>query len=450
MLRQRYALIHQRLLRRDLFRPNNLGHSGGGTSATPCKLTPIESLLGKSTKNSHSRTILLLAVLIQIEEGQYYLEDPTGQLPVQFQQSVMASLDGFFVTEQCILLVEGSFQDGLLFVHRLGHPLLETRADSLTAIQQQISHPAYSLPPGNNKPMMADDDDASFVFLSDLNLDQPRTLQQLEGLLATYESYSPNRLPCFVLMGNFSSISAACNPNNQHLEELGSLLMRFTSLAQHAHFVLVPGPNDSNAAQVLPCPNMLSRNGFSSSRIKHVHWATNPCRIRFNGKEMIIFRYDLLSFIQRQQVLSQDKNNNNNTARVVNYDEDNEEDSEDERNHLRKPHCRLVKTILDQGYLVPAANVPVYWNYSHALGLYPLPDVLVLGGDSSIMGEGFHEIYGGCHVIHPGSSLTGNYATFQFETDAPFDDVDSDDSDIEDGAGRTGDARVDFGNLGGA
>jgi DNA polymerase epsilon subunit 2 len=132
-------------------------------------------------------------------------------------------------------------------------------------------------------------------------------------------------------------------------------------------------------------------------KVTHVHWGSNPTRITWSGREMVVFRYDLLHLLQREQVLLQDK---------ATLDECNDDDAM----HRRQPHCRLVKTILDQGHLVPVQGVPVYWNYDHALSLYPLPDALVLAGDAS---SAYHEVYGGCDVIHPGSLAgQGSYAVY--------------------------------------
>jgi DNA polymerase epsilon subunit 2 len=139
MMAQRYAIIHQKILRHQLFLPTHVSGDSTRRSNVRHRLTPIESLLGNNGVNN---TVLLLAVLLQIEEGQYYLEDPSGQVPAYFRDTVI--VDGFFVTEHCILLVEGSFHDGIFYVDRLGHPFPEKRQVSLNAIRQQVSHPFYS------------------------------------------------------------------------------------------------------------------------------------------------------------------------------------------------------------------------------------------------------------------------------------------------------------------
>lgn len=76
----------------------------------------------------------------QVEEGKYYLEDHTGQVPLDFSQASLLT-DGF-VTENCIVLVEGEAVDGVLHVHHLGELIcgffLEERliilADALISI----------------------------------------------------------------------------------------------------------------------------------------------------------------------------------------------------------------------------------------------------------------------------------------------------------------------------
>ena len=56
--------------------------------------------------------------LTQVEEGKYYLEDHTAQVPLNFSQASLLT-DGF-VTENSIVLVEGEAVDGVLHVHNMG------------------------------------------------------------------------------------------------------------------------------------------------------------------------------------------------------------------------------------------------------------------------------------------------------------------------------------------
>ncbi|KAG5978500.1 hypothetical protein E4U55_006145 [Claviceps digitariae] len=65
---------------------------------------------------------------------------------------------------------------------------------------------------------------------------------------------------------------------------------------------------------------------------------------------------------------------------------------------------KLVKTILDQGYLAPFRQSirPVHWDYSPALHLYPLPTAMLLIDTTA---PPFCITYEGCHVMNPSSVL---------------------------------------------
>lgn len=448
MLAQRYALIHQRILRHDLFRTSDLHRSTritarGGGGGGPLQITPIESLLGaKGTESTSSlHLILILGILLQIEEGVYYFEDPTGQVPVSFQQAVVT--DASFVTEHSILLVEGHFQDGILHVHRLGQPLQESRETAIRSIQQQVSHPAYTLPKINTG-------DTSFVILQDVYADQPRVLQQLEGLLATFENHCHlDRLPLFVLTGNFCSphlvatapLSALDHLVQSAVDELCTLVAKFPRLAAHAHFCFVPGPNDS-LCRVLPFPplphhhhttNSNSNSNSNTRALAHCHWASNPCRIRWNHKEMVVFRYNLLPLLQQHQIRLPFSSSSGG--------------GEDDLEPWRLPHCRLLKTVLDQGHLMPVASVPVYWNYSHALALYPLPDCLVVASGSSPRPE--YEPYWDCHVIQTTPMFPhGAYAIYRPGKGETGTDRGNSPSSASGVSHDHGDDLVEFGTLG--
>lgn len=406
MYMQRYALTHQRILRHKLFRPSDLGHLGTANEMMQYKLTPIESLLGRQ-KQASQKSLLLLGLLAQVEEGQYYLEDSTGQVPISFLHAKV--VEGFFVTEGNILLVEGTFQDGILYAQRIGHPLLEERQDSMAVIQQQVRHPAFSM----HHPLSSD---SPLVILSDVHLDQPRVLQQLEALFASFENYSQRRMPLFCLMGNFCSQFQLHSGEQvrQCLEELAQLIARFPKLAAHAHFCLVPGPNDG-VGHVLPYswPKSLGRMACWN-KIPNAHLTSNPAKIRWNGRTMTVFRQNVLSLLQQRQI----------PLPVA--------DDDDGSEIAKVPHLRLVKTLLDQGHLLPVANAPIYWNYDHALSLYPLPDSLILGSSDA---AAFHEIYGGVDVIHPGSfAKQGEFARYVPTVLDPNDDNQDDDDQVIPGA----------------
>lgn len=64
----------------------------------------------------------------------------------------------------------------------------------------------------------------------------------------------------------------------------------------------------------------------------------------------------------------------------------------------------LVQTLCDQAHLcpLPLTVQPVYWPYDHALRLYPLPDLLILGDRY----QEYDHTYADCKVCNPGSFPT--------------------------------------------
>ncbi|EQL03673.1 DNA polymerase alpha/epsilon, subunit B [Ophiocordyceps sinensis CO18] len=65
---------------------------------------------------------------------------------------------------------------------------------------------------------------------------------------------------------------------------------------------------------------------------------------------------------------------------------------------------KLVKTLLDQGFLAPfrQAARPVHWDHASALHLYPLPSAMVLVDTTA---PPFCLSYEGCHVMNPAAVL---------------------------------------------
>jgi DNA polymerase epsilon subunit 2 len=123
MSAQRFALVQQRILKQSVFRPKLVSADGRQASSdgrhVTHNLTPIESLLGRAGVR------FLLGMIVQVEEGRYYLEDNTAQVPLDVSEAQILT-DGF-LTEHCIVLVEGEMVDGVLHVHRMGNPIVETR-----------------------------------------------------------------------------------------------------------------------------------------------------------------------------------------------------------------------------------------------------------------------------------------------------------------------------------
>ncbi len=72
----------------------------------------------------------------------------------------------------------------------------------------------------------------------------------------------------------------------------------------------------------------------------------------------------------------------------------------------------LCATLLQQSHLcpVPLEAQPVFWNYDHALHLYPIPDVLVLADRAPCASFGFpampaDQIDQSCICLNPVTTL---------------------------------------------
>lgn len=91
--------------------------------------------------------------------------------------------------------------------------------------------------------------------------------------------------------------------HTENFDALADLISSYPAIARYTHFVFVPGPLDITANAVLPRRPLLST--FVSrlkSRVPKVHFATNPCRIKFFDQEIVIFREDLMARMLRNLV----------------------------------------------------------------------------------------------------------------------------------------------------
>ena len=88
-------------------------------------------------------------------------------------------------------------------------------------------------------------------------------------------------------------------------------------------------------------------------------FTSDPCRIKFYSQELLFHRDDICS------KLRQYSRRPSNTEKSV--------------------YEHAAKTILCQGHLcpLPLHVAPIDWNYDHALRMYPLPNVLILGDKAS-------------------------------------------------------------------
>jgi len=344
------------------------------------------------------------------------LEDSDGKVELDFSQMDIPS-EGLF-TEGCFALVEGDYTDEEKFtVIALGHPPCERRDIALSV----YGHIDFL-----GKGMATPDEDEALRqrlqkelpntmvhCLSDVWLDHPDTFRALDALFAKCvsaaqaPSYASDdvdgglNIPLpklFIFCGNFSTQGVAQGTSKEMqdyqegFDRLADLIASYPLLLRQTHFVFVPGPLDLTANSVLPRRPLLSS---LTTRLKaklgaKVHFMSNPCRIKFCGQELVIFREDTMARMLRH---------------LVGVKPDVEKDD------LQR---FLVQSIIDQSHLSPLTrNIqPVLPEFDYTLRLYPMPVSVILADKY----QSYELTYEGCHVFNPGS-FVGN--AFEFYTYFP-------------------------------
>ncbi|SPJ77782.1 related to DNA directed DNA polymerase II chain B [Fusarium torulosum] len=504
VFRNRYNVIHQRLLRNESFQSSAVSSSRKRTlerslsSQQSLKLTPIANLLGR-----HGSSHMLLGLLVVLPTGDLAISDLSGTIALDLSQAVAIPDDSAWFCPGMIVLVDGVYEEedesvgkglsgssgvggtlgGRFQGFFIGQPPCERRKATLGISgpdggQEQTIGGGFGwidfLGVGSERALgtkmrrlenrllrtRAEEDDTPsrgrVVIIGELNLDQPRTLQALRKILSTYASKPEGSTPLtFVLMGSFTQHAVLARGGSggsieykEYFDALASALGDFPTLLQSSTFVFVPGDNDGwvssfTAGASVPLPRKQVPDMFTS-RIRRAFatanaetggksdgkavWTSNPSRISLFGPnhELVLFRDDVSARLRRASVRLKPKTNGPNAEESQDSSNNPPEDVQamdiDAAHHDAPtttaagspvnpliPHDthaaqKLVKTILDQGYLAPFRQSirPVHWDYSSSLHIYPLPTAMVLLDTTT---PPFCITYEGCHVMNPGSVL---------------------------------------------
>lgn len=114
--RERYQLVLQKTARHQCFSSRLPGAAG-------FDLRPVEHLLG-----TRGDTVVVLGMICQLEEGKYFLEDPTGSVRIDTSGTKFTS-DLFL--ENSFVLAEGRYDDAVFQVDAMGLPPIEAASESL-------------------------------------------------------------------------------------------------------------------------------------------------------------------------------------------------------------------------------------------------------------------------------------------------------------------------------
>lgn len=155
----------------------------------------------------------------------------------------------------------------------------------------------------------------------------------------------------------------------ENFDSLADLIASYPQITRETHFVFVPGPLDITGSSALPRRPILS--AFTTNlrnKIPKVYFTSNPCRLKFFGQEIVIFREDTMARMLRNQLAL----SRMSLAKIW-------DDMYVWKVHsLRQRHwcwAQLVQSILDQSHLIPLTThiQPVLPDFDHAFRLYPLP-----------------------------------------------------------------------------
>jgi DNA polymerase epsilon subunit 2 len=502
LFRDRYNLVYQRLLRNESFQ-SSLGVAGVPSlrrassniaQRQSYKLTPIANLLGRSG-TSH----LILGLLSISPTGDLSLVDLTGSLALDLSHARMIPEDGAWFAPGMIVLVDGIYEEeemvkgaalggntgiggaiGGRFVGiSICGPPCERRDISLGTSNRHDSGQLGSsggfgwvdfLGLGSERAQGArmrriqekclrSELEATetttrlkVAVMSEVNLDNMKTLDALKKVFSTYNDLSLSERPqAFVLIGNFvqrAIISGGGRAGSieykEYFDSLALVLSDFPALLQHSTFVFVPGDNDpwasafsAGAASTVPrqpIPDLFTsrvRRAFATANSEldkaqnlepmgDAIWTSNPARLTWFGPvhDIAIFRDDISGRLRRSAVNTSLDNEESDVAMdepsssvagdagSITPENPNDMDLQDSvKTTTASPGTsvarRLVKTILDQGTVspFPLPLRPVLWDHASALQLYPLPTALVLADPEAAP---FCMTYEGCHVMNPG------------------------------------------------
>jgi DNA polymerase epsilon subunit 2 len=297
LFRQRYHIVHQRILRNETFqaptfsttRSASLIRAGSVAAAQANTITPIANLLGR-TGSTH----LLLGMLTISPTGGLSLSDLTGTILLDIQHARPIPETGAYFAPGMIVLVEGSYEEdsgvtstlggtggiggtigGKFVGFSVGHPPCERRSATLGGTDETdksgVTGPAFGwtdfLGVGSQRATgsrmnkiatkLLDEETAhNIVIASDLHLDVPSTLTALRTLLRTHTPDPAAEHPVYplaiIFLGNFSSKAtlagvpgAGSIEYKEHFDALASVLADFQQLIAHTTLVFVPGDNDA-------------------------------------------------------------------------------------------------------------------------------------------------------------------------------------------------------------
>lgn len=291
----RYTLLWQRTSRHELFSAQIAGTS---LDVKKFQLRKVEYLLSSAVAND----LVVLGLLSQLTENNFFIEDPTGSVPVDLSKVQYHS--GFFC-EGSYVLIEGNYADGVLKALGIGFPPVEAAASSRAYFGSLNTWggPSSTLLK-NSAGLMAierDNTEATIVFLADCWLDDPIVFEKLQTLFIGYNESPPVAI---ILMGPF--LRNARNPYQlkSKFQAFGEFIANNCPLIKkETDIVLVPALEDPAAPVILPRAPLPDQMCAELKRaLPRIVLATNPCRLQYCTQQIVICRADLVTKLCRNTI----------------------------------------------------------------------------------------------------------------------------------------------------
>ncbi|KAI9787538.1 MAG: DNA-directed DNA polymerase epsilon, subunit B [Geoglossum umbratile] len=469
LFRHRYTLIHQRLLRNDAFQPSS---NPSQTTPKSYKITPIANLLGRS-----GSTHLLLGLLTISPTGTLAISDLTGSIALDLRHATPVPAEGAWFTPGMTVLVDGVYEEeyggaggqlgggggvggtigGRFVGFSVGGPPCERREVTLGTGSSSTSTSTTSsggfgwtdfLGIGSERaigPKMrqlsasvlskSHPNRATFLILSSLHLNVPKTHDALRKILSLYETLPPASQPlAIVLIGSFVSHAVMAGGGGgggsieykEYWDLLAGTLAEFPALIVNSTFIFVPGDNDpwassfaAGGSTAIPrhaIPDLFTtrvRRVFANAKAEaggagggsQAIFTTNPTRLSLFGpvRELVIFRDDMVGRLRRSAITFPPPRKPQPSSTDPSSMDLDPSPPPPTQPPTTLPRT-LTKSILDQSHLspFPLSTRPVLWDHAGCLSLYPLPSALVLADGET---DPFSVTYEGCCVVNPGAVL---------------------------------------------
>lgn len=297
-VRNRYYTILQRIMRHDLFAPRaNENIKTSDDNSRKFVLKYAENLLSASTVNE----VVMLGLLSKFKEGKFYLEDPSGAIPVDLSEAKFHS--GLY-TEGAFMLAEGTFNDGVLKVSGLGFPPPEA-ASSSRAYFGMLNYwggPSPNLLKYSKRLLEFErlNFGGTIIFLSDCWLDDSVVMEKLKKLFSGFDDSPPIAI---VLMGPFQKNKNNASVLRSKFSQLAEIIDSTFNLKNETDIVLVPDIDDPTSANILPRPPLPTTLVQDLMRKnKRIILATNPCRLQYCTQQIVVCRMDLLRKLCRNTI----------------------------------------------------------------------------------------------------------------------------------------------------